>query len=65
MPDSIHLRVTGHDPIGSPKKFQDILICGFKINAHQNSNIRHITFDFGFNLKENALLSQTQSTLGL
>ena len=33
IPDSFHVRVIVHDPIVSPKKFQDILMRNFKLKA--------------------------------
>ena len=36
IPGSFHFRVIGHDPIGSPKKFQNILMWSFKIKAYQS-----------------------------
>ena len=60
--DSFHFMVIVHDPIGSPKRFQNILIWSFKIKAHQKFQYETYYNDFGFNLKENALLFQAHFT---
>ena len=36
IPGSFHFRVIVHDPIGSPKKFQNILMWSFKVKANQS-----------------------------
>ena len=47
-------RVTQEVPEHSDVEFQN--------KSTRNSNMRHITYDFGFNLKENALLFQAHFT---